>query len=58
MSRLNIKSVFSNDTLLANNITFGVNMLLTIILDITATTNDIDLFGNLGISFFTGKSSG
>ena len=45
MSKLNIGSAFSNDTLLANSISFGVNIIPVIILTIPDMINDIDLFG-------------
>ena len=58
MSKLNIMSVCSKDTLLANSKIFSNNVLEIITLTIAEIIKVIDLFGNLGISFFSCSKNG
>ena len=53
MSNPNTDSVFPNDVLLNPNITFCTSVFDTNALVIAYIINANDLFGNLGISFFS-----
>ena len=58
MSNPNTGSFIPNDVLLAHNRNCFISVFDTNVLTITDVTNDIDLFNNFGISFFSFSKNG